>query len=80
MTSARAAAGGIRLPLAVYEQPGGFVLRCDCGAETALVRQSTVNHTMTRLGGSGPRRPRLSPDVGPAAVLAAIMHARACGQ
>jgi hypothetical protein len=66
------------LPLRVIDQPGGAILRCLCGLETARLVKSTVNDSMTGLRSSGPARPRLSPDLSPAAILAMVVHAESC--
>ena len=66
------------LPLRIVSQPGGAVLRCLCGLEACRLVRSTVNNSMTGLRSSGAARPRLSPDLSPAALLAMVVHAQAC--
>ena len=66
------------LPLRIVDQPGGAVLRCLCGLEASRLVRSTVNNSMTGLRSSGAARPRLSPDLSPAALLAMVVHAQAC--
>lgn len=67
------------LPLRIVDQPGGATLRCLCGLEAARLVRSTVNRSMVGLRSSGRERPRLSPDLSPAAILAMVLHAEQCG-
>lgn len=66
------------LPLRVVDAPGGPVLRCLCGAESAVIRSGLANSTMTRLRSSGPAMPHASADLTPAAVMRMILHAKNC--
>ena len=62
----------------MVDQPGGAVLVCLCGLEAGRLIKSTVNRSMAGLRGSGPARLRIGPDLGPAALLAMVVHAQKC--
>jgi hypothetical protein len=66
------------LPLRVVESDGGFVIRCLCGAEAALVRPAVTQ--MAGLRASVKTHPRITPDLSPAAVLRMVAHARTCSR
>ncbi|HEV2375173.1 MAG TPA: hypothetical protein VGS19_23815 [Streptosporangiaceae bacterium] len=68
------------LPLRVIDQPGGLVIRCLCGAESAVVRPSSeLSVAVVRAShGVGTLNRGVSPDVSPAAVVRMAAHAKTC--
>lgn len=66
------------LPLRIIETDRGLVIRCLCGAESAVIRQGLANPGMLGLRGSGHRIGQLASDVTPAGVLNMALHARNC--
>ena len=68
------------LPLRIIDQPGGPVIRCLCGVESARVTAASdgaapIVRAARRL--SAPAR-GLAPDVSPGALLRMVAHAKAC--
>lgn len=68
------------LPLRIVDAPGGPVIRCLCGAESAVVRPSSEQSAAIIRANRGSRimNRGLSPDVSPAAVIRMIAHAKTC--
>jgi hypothetical protein len=60
--------GRRELPLRIFDDPAGPVIRCLCGAEAALMdpprAQPAVRHSV--------------PDASPAALLRMVLHAKQC--
>ncbi len=68
------------LPLRIAETPGGYVIRCLCGAESATVKASAepAGAIVRAARGSAVANRGISPDVSPAAVLRMALHAKRC--
>jgi hypothetical protein len=67
------------LPLRVYDQPGGAVVRCLCGLELARMRKGVEGgRLMARTTGMNRGQVQLGPDVTTPGLLAMVVHASAC--
>ena len=67
------------LPLRIIRCEQGIVIRCLCGAESAVIRTEIANTTMTGLRTSGPRIPKARADLTPAGVMRMVLHTVNCG-
>ena len=67
------------LPIRVYDQPGGAIIRCLCGLELAQMRKRLAGSVPGLAHGRGnPLVMGLSPDITSAGLLAMVNHAARC--
>ena len=65
-------------PLLIVDRPGGPVIQCLCGAESAVIRNGLANRDMVGLRSSGPAQAHASADLTGAGVMRMVLHAKSC--
>ena len=72
---------GLELPLRIIDQPGGPVIRCLCGVESAVVRAGPpagAAPVIRAAHGARVMARAVGPGTTPADVLRMVLHARRC--